>query len=811
MALRLSRPADAAKDDARTTERLDARARACLVAGDLRGYRELFARTESIDDPHRRYQARRTLVEQGLAAAAKVAAKDVPALFLAVAANTVDLLEAEPREPVLLNYAGVTLYELGALDAAEKLFKACRRLDDTVAHVEGNLEAIAQRRRTGNGAMPNLPAPVRAELKPLAARAKECAKKAKPVPGLTLSLCMIVKDEEEMLPRCLAAVKPAVDEMIIVDTGSSDRTVEIAESFGARVLHHEWNGSFSDARNVSLEAATGDWVIYLDADEVLVEEDAERLRAVTGRVWREAFALVETNYTGDIEDGTALTHTALRVFRNRPEYRFKGRLHEQMAYALPGYLTERIEYTQMRIEHYGYLGVVRDAKDKSRRNLELLLQQEEEGGQDTAFQAFNLGSEYLALGEFQTAVDYFEKAWRMLEGDPGRTVYPYVGTLANRYVTVLREMGRLEDADKLAVEALELFPGFTDLVFQQGWIARARGDDATARALYERCLEMGEAPSRYSSVVGCGTYLAQIALAQISTLAEAERLLTDCLEQHPGFLGAIHPAAAAMLANGREPEAVVEAIEASVEKLTATARFMLGTALYEAGAAEAAEEQFRGVLAQQPSSVPARVALAEAMLSQARYSEAAAVAAEVGDDEPSAGAARRSELFGLLVSGDIDGAAAVLARGREALPAGEAELFEAWLSAATGESLPATLPGQSAHMLAMSLEALLRVQEVDAFGMLVPLVDRVGLSPRDRRELLAAMYMRRGYLESAADEWISVIQELGPDAPALTGLALVAKAREMPDDALVFAREAREIDPGYAAATRLVSSLEMAA
>jgi hypothetical protein len=118
---------------------------------------------------------------------------------------------------------------------------------------------------------------------------------------------------------------------------------------------------------------------------------------------------------------------------------------------------------------------------------------------------------------------------------------------------------------------------------------------------------------------------------------------------------------------------------------------------------------------------------------------------------------------------------------------------------------------QAAEMLMMSLEALLRVQEVDAFGLLVPLLDRVGISLRDRHELLASMYMRRGYLESAADEWISVIQELGADAPALTGLALVAKAREMPDDALVFAREARDMDPGYVAATRLVTSLEVAA
>ena len=449
MALRLSRPSDDAPDHSkRTSERIDARAQACLAVGDLKGYRELFAHVAGVEDPHRRYQARRTLIEQGLGAARSMPSKDVPALFLAVSRSVVELLEGEPREPVLLNYAGVALYELGALDAAEALFRACRRLDDTVAHVEGNLREIARRRRAG-AAITNLPAPVRAALKPLAARAKACAKAAQPAKGLTLSLCMIVKDEEEMLPRCLAAVKPAVDEIVIVDTGSTDRTVEIAESFGARVLHHEWNGSFSDARNVSLEAATGHWIIYLDADEVLVEEDAAGLRALTGRVWREAFSLVETNYTGDLDDGTAMTHNALRMFRNRPEYRFKGRLHEQMAYALPGYLTERIEYTQLRIEHYGYLGVVRDSKDKSRRNLELLQQQVAEGT-ESAFQSFNLGSEYLAVGEIETAIGHFEKSWQMLATDPGRTVYPYVPTLANRFVTALREANRLDDADRQA-------------------------------------------------------------------------------------------------------------------------------------------------------------------------------------------------------------------------------------------------------------------------------------------------------------------------------------------------------------------------
>jgi glycosyltransferase involved in cell wall biosynthesis len=203
---------------------------------------------------------------------------------------------------------------------------------------------------------------------------------------------MIVRDEEEMLPRCLAAVAPAVDEIIVVDTGSRDRTIEIAESYGARVIEREWTGSFADARNASFDAATGDWLMYLDADEVLVSEDVDRLRELTGRTWREAFYLVETNYTGDAGDGTAVTHNALRVFRNRPHYRFEGRLHEQIAHNLPLYAAGRIEQSSVRIDLYGYLGAVRDATEKSRRNLDLLKAQQADSPSD-AFLHFNLGTE----------------------------------------------------------------------------------------------------------------------------------------------------------------------------------------------------------------------------------------------------------------------------------------------------------------------------------------------------------------------------------------------------------------------------------
>ena len=806
MALRLSTPGNTSEQPERRAERLAARAQASLLARDLKGYQALFAETAQIEDVHRRYQARKQLIEAGFGHSERSSQGDLPQLYLTISRAILALLDENPREPYFLNYLGVALYEVGALDAAEPLFRAAIRLDQTVPHVEGNLEEIARRRKGGPIV---IPPGVRAALQPIMARARDHAKKARRVEGQTLSLCMIVKDEEEMLPRTLEAVKPAVDEMIVVDTGSTDRTVEIAESFGAKVLHHEWTGDFAAARNVSLEAATGDWIVWLDADEVLVAEDAAELRKLTGQTWREAFYLVETNFTGDLEDGTAVTHNALRVFQNRPEYRFRGRLHEQMAHNLPGYLPERIGHTQVRVEHYGYLGVVRDKKDKARRNLELLERQTAEG-LDTAYHHFNLGSEYLALGEMDKACDYLLRAWRTMEDEPRRASFPYMASLSSRAVIALKETGRLDEAHAQADAGLEVFPGFTDLVFHQGGIARDRGDYAAAKRLFERCLEMGDAPAKYSATVGCGSYLALMQLASMATVAEQVDLLTRCLDEHPTFYGPVLPLATAMLHSGSGVGEVVAAVESRVASMTATVRFMLGTALYEAGHAEEAEGHFRAVV--EGHNVPhARVALAEAVLTQRRFTEAAEIASAIAAGDPCAAPARRTQLFALLVAGATDAAHDVLAASAGDLPADEAGLFAAWQAAAMGEPLPTVLGQGAAPLLNTTLEALLRIQEVDAFGLLVPLVDRVGMPARARRELLASMYLRRGFLDSAADEWIGVCEDLGPDAEALTGLALVAAARDMREDALVFAQSAAELDPGHEPASLLVRNLSLAA
>jgi tetratricopeptide (TPR) repeat protein len=801
----LCSPGPALRDATVPATELPLLAQQLLAADDLDGYRELFARLDAITDSHRRHWAALRMIEHGLTAGASAPSARLPALNVMLAACILELLEREPREPKLLGYAGVVLAELWSADAAQALFEAAKRLDPHLGDIDRNLHELGVRRQlmrdsAGRG-------PLRAALPELARRALELAARAQPAHGLTLSLCMIVRDEQQMLPRCLAAVAGAVDEIVIVDTGSSDATVEIARSFGARVIEHAWTGSFAEARNVSFQAASGDWLMYLDADELLMCEDVELLRSLTGRTWREAFYLSETHYTGDADDGTALVQNALRVFRNRPDYRFEGRLHEQIASSLPTYLPERIEATSVRIEHYGFLGVVRDAREKSRRNIELLRLQLRESA-PSPFLHFNLGSEYAAAGDAPAALGEFERAWELLQGHNDRDCFQFTPALTSRLVKALRACGRPHDALARASEGLERFPDFTELVLEQAFAAVALGREDRAIELYERCIEMGDAPRRYTARVGCGTYLPRIHLASLrraqGDLEQAIELLELCLREHPSFVAAVLPYASALLADGMAPDAVVRELALQLPDLSPAARFMLGTALYEGGATSLAETQFRIVLAHQPHSGRARVALGETLLAQRRYAEAAEEAARLPSHDPLAPAACRTELFARIAGADAAGTASALQRARAArMAAEELDLFAAWDELARRGRTAIVLSREAVAPLAVMLEALLRVQDFEVFEALLELLARCPMDERARRELLAAMYLRRGFVAAAGEEWMAVCRQQ-PDAKALLGLARVATACGMPREAGEFASAALAHDPDNEVAASLL-------
>jgi tetratricopeptide (TPR) repeat protein len=751
----------------------------------LDGLWNAWAEAGTWSDPHRRYQSRKWLVEQALQAQ-NSGGVSWQSVFAATAAELLGALEDEPAEPVFLNYAGILLYELTAFDGAEALFRAAGRLDPELEHVDENLRAA----RAHKGRVRRLPLPALGELE---ARARRVAHRAKPADGLTVSLCMIVKDEEEMLPGCLQPIHAHVDELIVVDTGSSDRTVEIAESFGAKVLHFPWNGSFSDARNVGLDAATGDWLLYLDADEHVVAEDAPKLRTLLGKTWREGFHLAETNYTGGDESGPAVTHMALRLFRNRPEYRFVGRIHEQKTHAMPMFLTERWETAPVRMLHYGYLkGRVSD-KDKSRRNLELL--EREAAESPTPFTFYNLGCEYAQLGDHAQALVHLKECRSRLGGEWAQV--GYASMLAVRLAVAFRATGDVAGAEAAIDEGLRAFPRHTDLVLERAACALSRDDLGEAERLVLRCLELGDAPAEYVATVGAGTYLALALLADIrrrrGDAAGAEKVYRRSLAEHPEYGAPVLLLATAMLERGASSTEV----DAIVPEGRPSAMTLAGTAFHEAGRVEDAERWFRAALERQHSNGLARVGLVESLLSQQRFAEAAEEAEREPAGTPFSAAAAGSGLFARALLGDVAALSAAIDRAEEAgVLAADLDLYRGWAASLAGAPLPLRLPAEAGLTAVTVLEALLRVQDFDNFAVVLPLFERTDLDPRERREALAQVYLRRGFIDSAAAEWIAVAQER-PDARAYVGLAQIAWARGLAEDALAFADEALALEPGH--------------
>jgi tetratricopeptide (TPR) repeat protein len=762
-------------------------AAARLAAADLDGLAAVFADVATWEDEQRAYQARCRLAELVLA----YRPDDVDAwvrAFIAGATHLLAALEREPREPVLLNHVGVLLYELCEAGAAADLFRAAARLDPELAHARANLEHARERARSGA----RLPGVGATRTRQLAERARRLAGRARPVKKLTLSLCMIVKDEEEMLPGCLEPLRGVVDEMIVVDTGSTDRTVEIAESYGATVVHFPWNGSFADARNASIEAASGDWLIYLDADEHMEADDARHLRALLGRTWREGFYLVETNYTGGSDAGSAVTHMALRVWRNRPQYRFAGRIHEQKTHTMPTYLPERFETTRIRVRHYGYLNQRIAAKDKSRRNIQLLEQEAQESR--TPFTDYNLGSEYIVLGDHAAARLHLDRSWAALR-EQGLESVGYAPLLVSRAARARREVGDFDAAVAAVEEGLARFPDHTDLVLEAALTARSRGDLRQAAELAERCLEMGDAPAEYASTTGAGTFLALTLLAEVHAAqgdrAGQERILRRCLTEHPDYIAPVLPLVELLIARGVDPAEIDALVPGKVP-----ARLLAGSAYIEGNHPADAERWFRGALEAQPSNSAARMGLSESLLAQRRFAEAAEVAAGEPAGSPLAARAAEAVVFASAVQGDADAMDAAVERALPSLLDADADLYRAWASAIRGGEPAAALGTAAGPTAVRMLEALLRVTETNAFTTLLSVFARVQLPERQRRELLATMYLRRGFLESAADEWIAVATTQ-PDASAMLGLAQVALARGYDQDAVGFAAEAVRLEPGF--------------
>ena len=224
----------------------------------------------------------------------------------------------------------------------------------------------------------------------------------------TLSLSLIVKNEEENLERCLSSVRGVADEIVLVDTGSTDRTAEIAQAHGARIFHHPWQNDFAQARNAGLEQAQGDWILIMDADEELEPGSRERLKAVLEGPAPEALLMVVRNF---LPPGPGARYDDLlhaRLFRNRPTYRYVASVHEQIT---PSILSAggKLGATDLMILHYGYMrAAAQDYGSRDQRNL-ALLEQALALEPENPFLCAKLGLQYCVAGNGVLAEVYLRR------------------------------------------------------------------------------------------------------------------------------------------------------------------------------------------------------------------------------------------------------------------------------------------------------------------------------------------------------------------------------------------------------------------
>lgn len=227
-----------------------------------------------------------------------------------------------------------------------------------------------------------------------------------------LTVAMIVKNEEKYLRDCLVSIKNVADEIVIVDTGSNDKTKQIASEFNASVYDFTWINDFSAARNFSLQKSTGDWILYIDADERLDNNSIPELKKIISDKSLTGCYCTVISYDSEGSRDNTLRYP--RLFFNSPEIKFEGKVHEQIGASLLSN-NYKLVNSNILIHHIGYNISKEEQKKKALRNLTLLKEEYEHN--ETAYIAFQLAQSYSVIDDHENSKKYFEIAGNSRELD----------------------------------------------------------------------------------------------------------------------------------------------------------------------------------------------------------------------------------------------------------------------------------------------------------------------------------------------------------------------------------------------------------
>lgn len=344
----------------------------------------------------------------------------------------------------------------------------------------------------------------------------------------TLSLVLIAKNEEQVIGRCLDSVVGIVDEIVVVDTGSTDSTKQIAASYEGKhgpdggsplkviITDFEWCHDFSAARNAGLDVATGDWILQLDADETLASVKAE-FEGLFDDESQLAYKVRIKGVSADFADGqVGETIAAYRLFRRDARIRYMYPLHERID--IPGELAKECPIT---ILHYGGIQDEASIHRRAARNIPIL-QKAVTGEPQNGFFHCALATEYFQIADYSSAMDAYRQAMEYTSQTD-----TYVPSMMRNVAWCLFELGHLDNAMNLLKELQQRYPEYTDVFFLEGQIALLVGQHGYASQVFRQCMLMGEPGPEYPVTLGgTGSWLAQQGFDEAVRRSEAEAAKT---------------------------------------------------------------------------------------------------------------------------------------------------------------------------------------------------------------------------------------------------------------------------------------------
>ena len=363
---------------------------------------------------------------------------------------------------------------------------------------------------------------------------------------MRLSQCMIVKNEERNIERALRWGKGVVWEQIVVDTGSTDRTVELAEKMGAKVFYFEWQDDLSAAKNFAISKASGDWIAFLDADEYFPLEETKKLIPLLERFDKKEYYAVMTSWLQVREDESIFAGgSQARLFKRTEGLAYRYRIHEELSFRGEGILPYTADATDLlAIYHTGYAGSDVYNKEKGERNIRLLLMELKEHPDNYHLMGY-LGDSYLTGNESQKAKEWYYKAVNLMPEKLSR--HDFISAMTFwKLMIILVEENDEKALLEIYEKAARLLPEESDFDFIVGRFYAQKSEFKKAAFHLKKSLSLLETHGN----ANCG-------MVVTGDLPGAWELLALCCYQTGDLGGCVKYCTALLKANPYIPSALV--------------------------------------------------------------------------------------------------------------------------------------------------------------------------------------------------------------------------------------------------------------